>query len=122
MKVTNANSPKLQEVAKKRADKSESSAASAFSKAIDGKTGDIKGPNTPSTAALSSSSELDLSPRAKDMKRAKDVAMTSSPDIDEAKVARFQKLIDGGQYKVDSKSVADKLVDEHLLMAGTDTE
>ena len=39
-----------------------------------------------------------------------------SDDMDEAKIARFQKLIDEGKYICDASAVADKLVDEHLLM------
>ena len=35
-------------------------------------------------------------------------------DVDEAKIAKLQKLIDEGKYKVDAKAIADKMVDEHL--------
>jgi negative regulator of flagellin synthesis FlgM len=57
--------------------------------------------------------KVDLSPRAQDMKKAKEIAM-ATPDVDEAKVARLQKLIDGGNYKVAAKDIADKMVDEEL--------
>lgn len=60
-------------------------------------------------------SKVELSPRAQDMKRIKDIA-NSTPDIDEAKVAKFQKMIDEGKYKVDAEAVADKMVDDHLLI------
>src|SRR5262245_51989675 len=43
-------------------------------------------------------SKVDLSARAQDIKRARDVAM-AAPDVDEAKVSRLQKLIDDGNYK-----------------------
>lgn len=69
-----------------------------------------------STADLSSSSRVELSSRAQDIKRAKDIAMNSTPDIDEAKVARLQALIDKGQYKVNAEAVAEKLLDEHTKM------
>lgn len=59
------------------------------------------------------SSRVDVSPRAQEAKRIKELAM-STPDVDEAKVAKFRQLIDEGKYKVDSKAVADRLVDEHL--------
>lgn len=59
-------------------------------------------------------SKVELSPRAQDMKRIKDIA-TSGPEIDEAKVAKFQKLIDEGKYQVDAEALADKMVDEHIL-------
>jgi negative regulator of flagellin synthesis FlgM len=57
--------------------------------------------------------KVDLSSRAHDMKQAKEAAM-QAPDINEEKVARLQKLIDQGKYKVDAKDIADKMVDEHL--------
>lgn len=55
---------------------------------------------------------VSVSERAQMMQKAKDIA--SKGDIDEAKVARLQKLIDEGKYKTDAKAIADKLVDEHL--------
>ena len=59
-------------------------------------------------------SKVDVSSRAQDMKKIKDIA-NSAPDVDEAKVARLQKLIDDGKYNVDADSIADKMVDEHLM-------
>ena len=64
-------------------------------------------------ADLGSSSKVSVSSRAQDMKKAKEVA-NAAPDVDETKVARLQKLIDEGKYKVDAKDIADKMVDEHL--------
>lgn len=62
---------------------------------------------------IKDAARVDVSSRAMDAKKIKDIAM-ASPDVDEAKVAKFRKLIDEGKYKVDSKAVADRLVDEHL--------
>jgi negative regulator of flagellin synthesis FlgM len=56
---------------------------------------------------------VDLSPRAQDMKKAKEIAM-ATPDVDEAKVARLQKMIDSGTYNVSAKDIADKMVDEEI--------
>jgi len=61
----------------------------------------------------SDSSRVDVSPRAQEAKRIKELAM-AAPDVDEAKVAKFRQMIDEGKYKVDAKAVADRLVDEHL--------
>ena len=61
------------------------------------------------------SAKVDLSARAQEMNRAKELA-TPNQGVDEAKVARLQALIDGGKYKVDSSAVADRLLGEHLLM------
>lgn len=58
--------------------------------------------------------KVDLSPRAQEMKKIKEAAL-AAPDIDEEKVARLQKLIDQGQYKVDAKEIADKMVDEQVM-------
>jgi negative regulator of flagellin synthesis FlgM len=64
--------------------------------------------------AKDQSAKVDLSPRAQQMKRAKEIAMSSS-DVDSEKVKKFQDLIDKGLYKVDAKKVADTMVDDSLL-------
>ncbi len=66
-------------------------------------------------SVLGESSKVDLSERAQNMKRAKELA-TPDNGVDEAKVARLQKMIDEGKYNVDASAIADKMVDEHLLM------
>lgn len=58
-------------------------------------------------------SKVNLSPRAQEMKRIQELA-TAAPDVNEEKVARLQKMIDEGKYKVDAKELADKMVDEQL--------
>lgn len=67
-------------------------------------------------ATLDSSARVDLSPRATELRKAKELA-TPSESIDEAKVARLQKLIDEGKYKVDAEAIADRLLDEHMKMS-----
>ncbi len=67
------------------------------------------------------STKVDISERSQDIRQIKDLAK-ASPDIDQAKVDKFQKLIDSGKYKVDAKAVADKMIDEQLLSAGTSNE
>lgn len=62
--------------------------------------------------AIKSSANVNVSERAQMMQKAKDIA--SADTIDEAKVARLQKLIDEGKYKIDADKIADRLVDEHL--------
>lgn len=58
-------------------------------------------------------SKVEVSPRAQEAKRIKELAL-AAPDVDEAKVAKFRKLIDEGNYKTDAKAIADRMVDEHL--------
>lgn len=69
---------------------------------------------------LGGSATVDLSPKAQDIKKIKEVALNSSPDVDEAKVARFRELIDKGNYKVDAAAVADRMVDEFVANSGAD--
>ncbi len=65
-----------------------------------------------STGGEIGSAKVKLSERAQDMKKIKD-AVNSQPDVDEAKVAKFKSMLAKGEYKVNSKAVADKMVDEH---------
>jgi len=60
--------------------------------------------------------KIDLSSRAQDVRQIKELAM-ATPDVDMAKVEKFRKLIDEGKYKVDAKAVADRMVDENLMLA-----
>jgi flagellar biosynthesis anti-sigma factor FlgM len=81
------------------------------------KTGKLssKGGSEKSSATGASgigSSKVDVSERAQMMQKAKDIA--SNDSVDEAKVARLQKMIDEGNYKTDASTIADRLVDEHM--------
>lgn len=67
-------------------------------------------------ATDAAATKVQLSTKAQDMKKIKELA-TAAPDVDEAKVARLQKLIDQGKYNVDAESVADKMVDEHMMFS-----
>lgn len=93
-----------------RADKSKKSEAATSSSA----TSQTEKANGLPFASNADSAKVDLSARAKDIARAKEIAM-SSPDVDMAKVEKFQKLIDDGKYKVDSKAIAERMVEEHLM-------
>ena len=57
--------------------------------------------------------KVDLSQKAQDMRKLKELA-TAAPDVNEEKVARLQKMIDEGKYKIDAKDIADKMVEDHL--------
>ena len=77
----------------------------------------VRGSQSPAAKALTpegaTASRVDLSPRAQEARRIKELAM-AAPDVDQMKVEKFRKLIDEGKYKIDAKAVADKMVDEHL--------
>jgi negative regulator of flagellin synthesis FlgM len=88
-----------------KAGKTESAAAQALNGGI-ANAGGLK---------VKNASNVNVSERAQMMQKAKELA--SSPmTVDEAKVARLQKLIDEGKYKVDAESIADRLVEEHLTI------
>ena len=65
-------------------------------------------------ADLAASSKVNVSDRAQAMQKAKDIA--SKDTVNEARVAELQKMIDSGKYNVSASAIADKMVDEHLLM------
>lgn len=58
---------------------------------------------------------VDISKKAQNALKVKELATPDLDSVDEAKVAHFQKLIDDGKYSIDSKDLADKLVSEHLF-------
>lgn len=60
------------------------------------------------------SAKINLSEEAQLMSKAKALASKGLNDVDEDKVAHFQKLIDEGKYSIDAQDIADKLVDTHL--------
>lgn len=68
------------------------------------------------SVGVADSTKVDVSERAQQIKKAKEIASKDINSVDEAKVARLQKMIDEGKYKVDAESIADRLVDEHLNM------
>ena len=122
MKITHSKvgqNLNLSDLSKTETNKTESAKAS--------KNGNAAATNPVKEILQNKSSEavkVDLSSQAKDIRQAKEMAMTS-PDIDFAKVEKFQKLIDEGKYKVDAKAVADRMVEDNLMMAGargTDNE
>lgn len=103
MKINNRKSPEAADVSSSREVGLSKSAKSKKSQSGDGVVG----------SSHLSSAKINLSDRAQDIQKAKDV-IGKTPDVDEAKVARFQKLIDSGEYATDASAIADRLVDDHL--------
>lgn len=58
--------------------------------------------------------QVEISDAARLMKQASDIAR-NAPDVRADKVADLKKRISEGTYQVDSASIADRLVEEHLL-------
>jgi negative regulator of flagellin synthesis FlgM len=69
------------------------------------------------TSAKSGSANAEISSRAKDMAKAKQVAM-DAPDVREAKIAALREQIQNKKYNVSADAIADKLVDDHVRLAG----
>ena len=67
-----------------------------------------------SAKEMKEGSKVDVSERAQLMQKAKDIA--GNMTVDEGRVAYLQKMIDEGKYNVDADKIADRLVDEHLLI------
>lgn len=65
---------------------------------------------------LGDSSKINVSNRAQMMNKALEIAKNTEVNND-AKIARLQKMIDEGKYKVDAESIADRMVDEHFMMS-----
>ncbi len=72
--------------------------------------------NNNSYKANNDSAKINLSNTAKDINNIKKLA-TPSQDIDLAKVEKIKNLINQGKYKINAEKIADKMVDEHLLMS-----
>ncbi len=82
-------------------------------KGIAEQAGSTKVSDLGSLSGSSDATKVEISSRAQDIKRAKEIAM-ASPDVDEAKVSRLQKLIDDKKYQTDAASIADRMVDEQM--------
>lgn len=65
-------------------------------------------------AEAKSAASVSMSEDVQRMNKAKEIA--SKDSVDDAKVARLQKMIDSGEYSVNASAIADRMVDEHLLM------
>ncbi len=110
MKVTSNKLPSTMPSSTSAAGEAAKTRASGLEGVLEGKT--------KSSADIGSSSKVELSSRAQDIKKAKELATPGNDDIDEAKVARLQAMIDSGGYKVNAEAIADRLLDEHTKMPG----
>lgn len=77
----------------------------------------LEGQKSRGAANAGDSVRVELSPQAQEIKKAKELATPNMDSVDDAKVARLQKLIDEGKYKVNAEAIADRLLDEHLKMS-----
>ncbi len=70
-----------------------------------------------STGAKTESASAEISTRARDMAKAKQAA-NDAPDVREARIAELREQILNKKYDVSADAIADRLVDDHLRMAG----
>jgi negative regulator of flagellin synthesis FlgM len=80
------------------------------------RTAENKKPLTEETkkAEVSNEEKVQLSPKAKEMQRVKEV-VEATPDVREEKVAALKEAIDKGTYEVDSNTTAEKMIRESLI-------
>jgi negative regulator of flagellin synthesis FlgM len=64
-----------------------------------------------------SGARAEISSKGKEFAAVKAAAI-SSPDVREDRVADLKRKIADGSYKVDTDSIADHMVDDHLKMSG----
>ena len=57
----------------------------------------------------------EISDKAKDLAKAYAVA-SAAPDVREDRIAELKKRIASGDYKIDSDSIADKMLGEHVSL------
>jgi len=69
------------------------------------------------TSVKSDSANAEISSKAKDMAKAKQVAV-DAPDVREAKIAALREQIQNKKYNVGADAIADKLVDDHMSLVG----
>lgn len=110
MKVTN-NSPNALQNAVPNSETAKASKLGGAEAALEGKKS-----RAAAGPGILDSARVDVSTKAQEFQKAKALATPNNNDIDEAKVARLQKLIDEGRYKVDAEAIADRLLNEHTKM------
>ena len=71
----------------------------------------------PSVSSKTESASAEISSKAKDMAQAKQIA-SDAPDVREEKIAALREQIQNKKYNVSASDVSDRLVDDHIRLAG----
>ena len=71
----------------------------------------------PAVSKKTESASAEISSKAKDMAQAKQVA-SDTPDVREAKIAALREQIQNKKYNVSASEISDRLVDDHIRLAG----
>lgn len=107
MRINPANSSPVQGAESQASKKTEKSKANAY---------ESKAESTV-ISNRADSVNADISTKARDMAKAKQIA-NDAPDTREAKIAELREKIQNKKYNVSADAIADRLVDDHLRMAG----
>jgi flagellar biosynthesis anti-sigma factor FlgM len=107
MRINPTNSSPIQSADTQSAKKTEKSKTNAYESRSEASSG----------ASKSDSVNADISTKARDMAKAKQVASESS-DVREARIAELREKIANKKYNVGADAIADRLVDDHMGLAG----
>lgn len=110
MRVNPANNPAVQGADIKGADSAKKSERLK-------KTGYEGAAPVEGGASKSANSTAEISTKAKDMAKANQLAK-DSPDVRDAKIAELREKIANKKYNVSAAEISDRLVDDHLRLAG----
>lgn len=108
MKVNSPASPSVQTTQTDQTQKAQQSAKTE-------KLQQIEKAKQQYTGNVASSSNAEISARAKNSAKAHAVA-AATPDVREDKVAELKRKIAEGSYKIDSDEIADKMIREHSAL------
>lgn len=111
MKVTNTPSPQIQ-----RTDSSAEAKESKGAKRT-GNAGISSASTYTSQVSGAPSASAEISGRAKEMAKAKEIA-NEAGDVREAKIAALKQRIANKEYNVKPEAIAERIVDEHLATGG----
>ncbi len=81
-------------------------------------SGAYEGKSATSTVSKKTdSASAEISTRARDLAKAKQAA-SEAPDVRENRIAELREQIQNKKYNVSAEAIADRLVDDHLQLAG----
>ena len=76
-----------------------------------------KGAESAAVSKKTDSTSTEISSKAKEMAKAQQLA-TDAPDVRESKIAALREQIQNKKYNVSASDISDRLVDDHIRLAG----
>jgi len=105
--INQGNSPAIQSPESQAAKKTEKVKSNAYESRA----------GSASAGTKTDSASAEISTRARDLAKAKQAA-NDAPDVREARIAELREQILNKKYDVSADAIADRLVDDHLRLAG----